>query len=134
MSVLRASSLAAVTTLVWSTRDRPICAAVSRTNLLTITTSGSATTGIVSLETTAINVSPVAVERFPKQVHPGVYVKCSSNPGEGHSEFDQRDGNCRLHPDDDGLGIEHTRHRCDIAEHAANKRVYDFKRGDIDEH
>src|SRR5690242_19717274 len=48
ISVLRASSLAAVTTFVWSTRLKPSFAALSRTQRRTVTTSASVTTGKVS--------------------------------------------------------------------------------------
>src|SRR6185312_12194279 len=36
--------------------------------------------------------------------------------------------------DDDGLRIEHARHRCDVADHAADERVDDFEARDVDEH
>src|SRR5581483_9442351 len=55
INVLRASSLAAVTILVWSTREKPMRELASRTRCLTVTTSDSETTGIVSLDVTAIH-------------------------------------------------------------------------------
>src|SRR5205814_1235215 len=48
VSVLRASSLAAVTSLVWSTRDSRAATATARTSCRTRTTSSSATIGCTS--------------------------------------------------------------------------------------
>src|ERR1700734_2713644 len=104
MMVLRASSLAAVMSLVWSTRLRPSWEDASRTRLLTVTTSGSVTTGTFSVETTAIHLL-VRVDRRAQQFHAGIHVQRSAHSRQRQAQFHQ--GNCdrRLHAYDYGFRI-----------------------------
>src|ERR1700733_9621788 len=127
MSVLRASSLAAVTSLVWSTKESPVRAAASRTRRLTTTMSGSDTTGIVSLSTTDMTGRLMIVERYLQQLHASIDVQSRPHTGKRHTQFHQRDCDCGLHSDDDGLCVKHPRHRGDVAQHSTNERVHNLK-------
>ena len=57
-----------------------------------------------------------------------------AHAGQRQAELDQRDRDGRPHADDDRLGVEHPRHRGDVAEHPADERVDHLERGDVDQH
>src|SRR6202034_4657378 len=117
----------------WSTRLRPSWEATSRTRRLTATTSGSVLTGTFSVETTAIQLL-VRVDRGSQQFHARVHIQRGAHSGQRQAQFYQGNCHCRLHAHDHGFRIQHARHCRDVAQHATNKRVHDFKRGDIDQY
>src|ERR1700691_220872 len=127
MIVLRASSLAAVMILVWSTRLRPSWEANSRTRLVTATTSGSVLTGTLSEETTAIHLL-VRVDRGSQQLHARVHIQRCAHSRQRKPQLYQSDCHRRLHTHDHGFRIQHARHRRDIAQHPPDEGVYDFER------
>src|SRR4051794_24364298 len=132
MSVFRASSLAAVTTFVWSTSDSPRSSASFRTYWRTATTSSEAR--IASRWGLAwAAMSPVLV-RLPQQIHSALDIQSRAHAAQGQSQFDQRDRDRRLHPGHHRVGAEHLRHPRDISEHAPDERVHHLERGDIDQH
>src|SRR6476660_3470261 len=130
--VLRASSLAAVTTLVWSTRLKPSFADASRTRRLTATTSGSDCTGTVSVEMTAIK-GLGAVPRRYKKFHPGVYIQSGTNTRQRETQLDEGNGDGGLHSNHYGLRIKHTRHAGDIGQHATDEGINDLQTRDVDQ-
>src|SRR5688572_23168726 len=95
MTVLRASSLAAVTIFVWSTSEKPSSTAHARTAWRTRTTSSLAWTGSFSVRVTAIR--HLARRRAPvarggaQDLHGALDVQRRAHPGERHAELDQRD-------------------------------------------
>src|SRR4030095_7049269 len=98
--MLRASSLAAVTSLVWSTRLKPSCTAQSRAICRTTTMSSPERTGRVSWRTTAI---PRSFESVPaNQIHSLFDVERRVHAVQRESQLDERDGHGRAHADDDG--------------------------------
>src|ERR1700761_2922797 len=98
-SVLRPSSLAAVTILVWSTSENCISVAHSRTRCLTSTTSDGFLMGTISVFSTVplIAVS-IEFDCLPQVFHPRLNVQRGVNAGQRHAQFHQGDGDCRLHP------------------------------------
>src|SRR5262245_60578904 len=109
-SVLRASSLAAVTILVWSTRLRPCATANSRAICRTRTTSSDDLIDNVSSFTTAIVVLPLCAGAL-KQAHAFLDVERGSHARKRESQFDERDGHRRAHSDDYCFRVQHARHR-----------------------
>ena len=65
---------------------------------------------------------------------PALDVERGAHARQRQPELDQRDGDRRPHADDHGLGVEHPRHGRDVAEHAADERVDDLERRDVDQH
>src|SRR5919108_3636591 len=131
--VLRASSLAAVTIFVWSTRLKPISTARMRTTWRTTTMSVEERTGSVSSSGIA-NTVAAARERRAKKLHALVDVQARPNARQGQAQLHQRDGNRGSHADHDRLGVEHAGHRRDVADHAADEGIDDLERRDVDEH
>src|SRR4029450_1362504 len=105
MTVLRASSLAAVTILVCSTRLKPTSIARLRTTCRALTTSSPLRTGNVS-SSLAIDGFVRTREHFAHQSQARIDVHCRANAGQRQAELDQRDRDCRAHADDHGLRIE----------------------------
>src|SRR5215471_4736783 len=132
-SVLRASSLAAVTILVWSTRLRPCATANSRATCRTRTTSSDDLIVIVSSFTTAIAVLLLCAGAL-KQAHALLNVERGAHSRQREAQLDQRDGHRRAHPDDYRFRVQHARHRRDIAEHPADERVHYFERRNVDQY
>src|SRR6185436_10944239 len=138
-SVLRASSLAAVTILVWSTRLNPISTAHARTIWRTRTTSSGFCRGSFSVRTMAIRWFVFRGHRRRRDrrlqhVHGPLDVQRGADAAQRHTQLHERDGDGRTHADDDRLGIEHAGHPGDVAQHAADERVHDLERRDVDEH
>src|ERR1700744_1864600 len=98
--------------LVWSTRLKPIWRAFVRTACRTRTTSSEATTDIVSLPSTATLI-PLAVDDAADHRQSLVDIERGADPGQGQTQFDQRDGDRGTHADDHRHGIEHARHAGD---------------------
>src|SRR6185312_15352480 len=129
MTVLRASSLAAVTILVWSTRLKPSSTAQLRTACRTLTMSSEVWTGSFSVRASAIQslarrrgaVDP----RDLQHLHGAFDVQRGPHAAERHAQLDQGDGDGRSHAHHHRLGVEHPRHRGDVAEHAADEGVDD---------
>src|SRR5215210_7688753 len=102
-TVLRASSLAAVTIFVWSTRPSPCATAQARTACLTSTTSPSVRTGITSRRRTVIVPLGAHPHRLPRagvvaparqhlqQRHPLLDVQRRAHAGERQPELHERD-------------------------------------------
>lgn len=146
MSVLRASSLAAVTNFVWSMRDRPCETAFSRTNWRSRTICSSLRIGSVSggdedvgaavelkivMESCACGRQ--AVPPFERSAMPFLHVQRRAYARKREAEFDERDRDRRLHADDDRLGIEHARHGGRVADHASDERIDHVERGNVDQ-
>src|SRR5262245_59089190 len=121
--VLRASSLAAVTILVWSTRLKPISTARCRTAWRTMTTCSEVVSGSVSADTKTIVVTLRGVERRGQQFHAAFHVERRADARQRESELDQRDRDRGAHADHDRLRVEHPRHRRDIAQHPADEGI-----------
>src|SRR6187397_2814976 len=98
VSVLRASSLAAVTILVWSTRLKPSSFVRRRTACRAMTTSWSVRTGRMSAFKTGIGRN--LGDGRPQSLHPELDVQRGVHAGEREPQLDQRDRDVRLHPDD----------------------------------
>src|SRR3712207_6720157 len=93
--VLRASSLAAVTSLVWSTRLNRNSTAHPRTAWRTATTSDSERMGRDSNRRGGIDVAPgefhVGVQGGPQQLHAALHVQRRAHPGEREPQLDEGD-------------------------------------------
>ena len=117
--MLRASSLVAVTSLVWSMSDSLAATAWVRTAWRTRTTSASLATVWVSVgRCSPSRVVIVARTRWTRplrsrgqqpveQVHAPVDVEGGADAGQVQPQLDQGDGDGRLHADEHGLGVEH---------------------------
>src|SRR5262245_13338201 len=117
--VLRASSLAAVTSFVWSTRLKPTVVAHSRTTWRTATTSSEARTARRSLRTTAMR-PPIAGR---EELHAPLDVEGRPDARQRQAELDEGDRDRGPHAHDHRRRIEHTRHTRDVREHASDERV-----------
>src|SRR5690242_14832021 len=139
-TVLRAISLAAVTILVWSTRVKPCCTAQVRTAWRTATTSFSARSCSTSaLDGCTIVLVPVVVGGVVadggfEELHAAFDVEGGPHTGEGEAQLDQGDGDRRLHSHHHRLRVEDAAHARDVGEHAADERVHNVQRADVDEH
>src|SRR5688500_11977315 len=122
MTVLRASSLAAVTILVWSTRPKASSWASLRTSCRARTTSCSVRTGRVSVLVTDIAGFPPRHGR-PEALHPALDVEGRVHAGQGEAQLDEGDRDGRAHADDDRAGVEDAGHGGDVGDHAADERV-----------
>src|SRR5829696_7114696 len=114
MTVLRASSLAAVTIFVWSTRLNFSSCVIFRTAWRASTTSCSTRRASVSLLMTAIRALPVGGHRGAEPVHSPFDVERGLHPLERQPQLDQRDRDGRPHADEDGAGVEDARHAGDV--------------------
>src|SRR5262245_21295957 len=107
-TVFRASSLAAVIILVWSTRLKPSSVDHLRTAWRTTTTSSEERMSRRSLFDTTIGVLRRApAHRGPQELHAFFHVERGAHPRERQPQLDQRDGDGRLHADHDRLGVQH---------------------------
>jgi hypothetical protein len=70
-----------------------------------------------------------------QQRHALFDIECGAHAGQVKSSSTERnrDGR-RPHSDDDGLRIEHARHRGEVADHPADERVDHVERRDVDQH
>src|SRR6185503_2217141 len=116
MTVLLASSLAAVTILVCSTRLKPTSIARLRTACRALTTSSPLRTGNVS-RSLAIGRLIRSRQQLAHQNQARIEVQCSADARQRQAELDQRDRDRRTHADDHGLRIEDAGHRGYVAEH-----------------
>src|SRR5262245_5821418 len=132
-SVLRASSLAAVTILVWSTRLRPCATAHSRATCRTRTTSSDDLIDIVSSFATAIDVLLLCVGAL-KQAHALLNVERGAHARQREPQLDERNGHSGAHSDDYRFRVQHARHRRDVAEHPADERVHNLERRNVNQH
>src|SRR5512139_3002351 len=136
-SALRASSLAAVTSFVWSTSEKRSSWARRRTSCRTSTTSASEPIATVSSFRTGMQSSSRAAppsRARPEERHPLLHVEGGPDAVQGEAELDEGDRHRRLHADDDGLRVHEPGHRGDRAEHPADEGVDDVERRDVDEH
>src|SRR5262245_42738784 len=120
MTVLRASSLAAVTIFVWSTRLKPAATAHSRTAWRTATTSSVARIGRRSVRTPAI---AMPIDRGAQELHAALDVQRGLYTRQGEPQLDQRDRDRRAHAHDDRRGVEHPGHRGNVRQHAADEGI-----------
>src|SRR4029453_3418292 len=130
---LRASSLAAVTIFVWSTRLKPISQARCRTACRTMTICSEVVSGSKSAEADAILASSY-VDRHRQQVHALLDGQRGAYAGKGYAQLDESNGNGRAHTDDDCFCVQHTRHRGYVAQHTSYERVDNLERRDVDQH
>src|ERR1700744_6095000 len=124
MMVLRPSSLAAVTILVWSTRLRPWAAARSRTIWRMRTTSSDVRKGRVWLMSGRRygcrrvgrhgGSRPAALAL--QQGHAFFDVQRGHHALEAQAELDQGDGDRRPHADHHGAGVQRAGHGRDVAD------------------
>src|SRR5262249_21399079 len=91
-------------------------------------------TGSVSSTGIAVTIAVAPAERRTEELHALVDVETGANARQRQTELDERDGDGRAHADDDRLGVEHPRHRGDVADHAPDERVDDLERRDVDQH
>src|SRR5687768_13389994 len=132
--MLRASSLAAVTILVCSTRLKPSSTAKLRTRWRTLTTSAPWFTDSVSVFVAGIRETrDVMTGDFAKENHAPLDVEGGAYAGQRKAELDEGDGDGRLHADDHRLRIEHAGHGRRVGQHAADEGVDDVQRGDVDQ-
>src|SRR5215208_6631975 len=131
--VVRARSLADVTSLVWSTRLKPTRSASARVACRTATTSAELRMSRVSCDSAAITVLR-KVQRRPEQSHASLYVEGGAHSGERQTELHQGNGHGRLHPYHHRHGIQDPGHGRDVREHSADEGVDHFERGDVDQH
>ena len=136
VEVLRASSLAAVTILVWSTRLKPSSTARSRTTWRTRTTSSRARgrQRLSSEHRRQLRPGEGVAAASPKQRHAALDVERGPHARQRQPELDQRDRHRRRMPTTTVCGVEDARHRRDVAEHAADEGVDDLERRDVDQH
>src|SRR5688572_7622995 len=132
--MLRASSLAAVTIFVCSTSVNPSSIAYRRTAWRTLTTSAELRTGSVSVLVTVIRGLFFPSGDALQHLHPALDVQRGAHAFEREPELDQGDGDRGLHPHDDRLGVEDAGHGRGVREHAADERVDDVERRDVDQH
>src|SRR6185369_12273181 len=102
MTVLRASSLAAVTILVCSTRLKPTSIARLRTTCRALTTSSPLRTWNVS-RSLAIGRLVWSCQHFARQGETCIDVQRSADARQRQAELDQRDRDRRAHADDHGV-------------------------------
>src|SRR6187549_736613 len=121
MSALRASSLAAVTILVWSTSENFSSCVSLRTCWRASTMSCSERSGASPLAPEVIGT--VRVYLPTQQRHAPLDVQCRGNAGQGQAELDQRDRNGRLHADQDRFRAEDLPDARDVRHHAADERI-----------
>src|SRR5258705_6339887 len=131
--VLRASSLAAVTILVWSTRLKARPTAHWRVTCRTRTTSSSECTSSVCSRTVGIQ-PPARAEPAADQSHALLRVQRGANSVQVYPELDQGDGDRGPHAHHHGLRVQDARHAGDVGERAADEGVDDLQCRDVDEH
>src|SRR5271155_322336 len=130
-TVLRAISLAAVTSLVWSTIPKPASIARARTACRRRTTSSELRTAIVSSFSTTKR-APRVIDGLADHGQPLIDVERRAHAGERKPELNQGYGDGGSHTDDHGDRVEHPRHGGDIVEHAADERVDDLESRYVD--
>src|SRR5579871_999733 len=130
---LRASSLAAVMILVWSTRPRPASIARVRVIWRTLTTSSDDRMSRRSLFAVVAIFRLRRVQTLLDHRHAAFDVQRRLDARQREPELDQRDGDRRTHPDYDRVGVENARHRRDVVQHAADEAVDDLQRRDVDQ-
>src|SRR6476659_4559236 len=131
MSALRASSLAAVTILVWSTSENLSSCVSLRTCCLASTMSCSERSGAWPL---AFGVIGSVRGYLPaQQRHAAFDVQRGRDAGQRQAELDQRDRDGRLHAHENRLRAEDARDAGDVGDHAADERVHHLERRDVDE-
>src|SRR5262249_10225174 len=133
MSVLRASSLDAVTILVCSTRRKPSSTANARVNCRARTTSSSDRMPSVSSRTTGNAGYSRSRQRAPDEAHPPLGIEGRPHSWEAQAQLDEGDGHGGAHAHHDRLGVQHARHARDVAQGAADERIDDLERGDVDQ-
>src|SRR5687768_16696662 len=133
MTVFRASSLAAVTILVWSTRPKPRLMAHSRAACRTRTTSSSLRTGTCSSLTTAMAGFALIAGALEK-LHSALDVEGGAHARQGQAQLHERDGYRRPHPRHHRVRIQDAGHGRDVAEYAPDEGVHEIEGGDVDEH
>src|SRR5262249_14352540 len=141
--MLRASSLAAVTIFVWSTRVSRRSTAVARTAWRIRTMSSDDRRDRVSSLSIDIRgldgglgagaVAFALAERAAGGLHALLDVECGAHAGEGQAELDQRDGDRRSHAHHHRLRVKHPSDRRDGPEHAPDERIDHVEGGNVDE-
>src|SRR4051812_8126927 len=121
MSALRASSLAAVTIFVWSTSEKPSSCVSRRTSWRASTMSCSDLSGVTPLA--GVDICAIRVDLPAQHGHAPLHVESSCDTRQRQSELDQRDGDGRLHSDEDRLGAEDLPDARDVAHHPADERI-----------
>src|ERR1700749_287041 len=141
LTTLRASSEVTVTSRVWSIKRKPSAAATERTSLRAMVMSCSLSRAIDLL---CKRNGPPVIERLrgvvvhrelaPQKPDALVHVQHRVNAAQFESEFDERDGDGGLHPDDDRSRVHDARHRRDVREHATDEGVNHLKQRDVYQH
>jgi hypothetical protein len=67
-------------------------------------------------------------------LHAALDIERGAHPRERQPELHERDGDRRPHADDHRFGIEHARHRGNVAQHPADERIDHLESGDVDQH
>src|SRR5262249_8281242 len=141
--VWRASSLAAVTIFVWSTRLSRRSTAAARTAWRMRTMSSDDRSDSVSSLSIGIRglgdgfggcaVASARLERTAKNLHALFDVESGAHAGKGEAKRHEGDGHRRSHAHHHRLRVEHSSNRRDAPEHAADERVDHLEGGDVDE-
>src|SRR5690349_17354559 len=135
MTVLRAISLAAVTILVCSTREKPSSWANLRTAWRARTMSCSVLRGSTSvfvIDGIVVSLLLVAGGHGGTQdAHAPLDVEGGLDAGQREAQLDERDRDGRLHADQDGGRVEDAGHARDVGDHAADERVDHLQGGDV---
>src|SRR5688500_3423568 len=143
VNVFRASSLAAVTIFVWSTRLNPSSMASARTCCRTTTMSFAVRTGSRSFLRTDIGVPAIGegplfqtigrVEQRAQQCHAALDVERRSNAGERKAELHEGNRHGGLHAGDHRVRVQDAGHGGDVGDHAPDERVHHLARRNVDE-
>src|SRR5215216_6790978 len=141
LTTLRASSEVTVASRVTSMMRKPRPAARVRTSPRATAMSCSLSRAIDLLckgsgppEARVLLFVLVDGELAPQQTDALVHVEHRVHAAQLKPQFDQRDGDGRLHPDDDGARVHDARHRRDVREHAPDEGVHHLQQRDVDEH
>src|SRR5690349_19204633 len=132
MSALRASSLAAVTILVWSTSENFSSWVSLRTCWRASTMSCSERSGASPLVTD--DIGTVRVYLPTQQRHAAFDIQRGGDTGQRQPEFHQRDRHRGLHAHQDGFRAEDFSYSRDVRDHAADEGVDHLERRDVDQH
>ena len=131
LSVLRASSLAAVTILVWSTRlkpdsHRPLPHRLAHPHDVV---GGADRSGLSPLDRSSPPLADAAPRTDPRsRSMPRSTLSAVRTPGSESPSSTSVMATAGCMPDDDRLGVEHARHRRDVGDHAADERVHHLQR------
>src|SRR5437764_8462860 len=138
LTTLRASSEATVASRVWSINGKPMAAATERTSPRATARSCSHSSAIELLGkrcrppvVQALFLVLADGELAAQELDAFVHVQDSVHAAKLKAQLDERDGDRRLHADDDRSRVHDARHRRDVREHAPDEGVNHLKQRDV---